>query len=60
MSRQVRVVVVVDRVRGTVHGMTCDDAEAQQWCRELAERYSDNYDPARQYVGLVTPPEEEP
>ncbi len=55
MTNQIRVIVVYDRIRDTVHGMTCDDNEARQWCRDLAARHGYERDVARQYVGLVTP-----
>lgn len=47
-----RIVVVVNRRRGSVHGMTADNAEAQRWTRELIDSYRDEL-AATQYVGLV-------
>ncbi len=53
MTRRVRVVVVTDDVRGTVHGMTTSDDEAGQWCRELAEKYPGELLTGRQFVGVI-------
>jgi hypothetical protein len=53
VTRRVRVVVVLDDVRGTVHGMTTSNDEARQWCRELDAKYPDRPLCARQFVGVV-------
>ncbi len=52
-GRRVRVVVVVDSRRGTVHGMTTDNEEAARWCRELAERHDDMHLAACQFVDVI-------
>ncbi len=53
MTRRVRVVVVTDDVRRTVHGMTTSNDEARQWCRELDEKYPDQPLCGRQFVGVI-------
>ncbi len=53
MTRRVRVLVVLNDVCGTVHGMTTSDDEAASWCRELAAKYPDQPLCARQFVSLV-------
>ncbi len=53
MTRRVRVVVVTDDVRGTVHGMTTSNDEARQWVRDLTARNPDSLLPARQFVGVI-------
>lgn len=59
----VRVVVVVNQANAskpfgmaTVHGVTCDNGEAQQWVRELVEKHGDPL-AATMTVGLVRPGE---
>ncbi len=51
--KRVRVVVVTDDVRGTVHGMTTSNDEARQWCRELAAKYPNEILTGRQFVGVI-------
>ncbi|MDG4792120.1 hypothetical protein O7626_40610 [Micromonospora sp. WMMD1102] len=53
-SRAVRVLVVVNWRRGTVHGITCDQEQSQRWVRELIDRYGDPL-AATQTVDLVFP-----
>ncbi len=53
MTRRVRVVVVLDDVRHTVHGMTTSNDEARQWFRDLEQRYPDEILCARQFVAVV-------
>jgi hypothetical protein len=53
---QVRVIVVSDHRRGTVHGMTNDHAEAQQWTRELIAKYGGDNLSAGMTGGLVEVP----
>lgn len=59
----VRVVVVVNQANAskpfgmaTVHGMTCDNGEAQQWVRDLVAQHGDPL-AATMTVGLVRPGE---
>lgn len=57
VSRLVRVVVVVDWRRQTVHGITCDNTEARQWTRELIDKYDGDNLAASMFVSLVDPAE---
>ncbi|MCG5464326.1 hypothetical protein MED01_002492 [Micromonospora sp. MED01] len=51
----VRVVVVVDWTRQRVHGLTCDNTEAQQWAREIVAKHNGDPLAATMTVGLVDP-----
>jgi hypothetical protein len=51
----VRVLVVLDKRRGTVHGITCDQDEAQRWTRALIAKAGGDNLAATMTVGLVTP-----
>jgi hypothetical protein len=51
VTRRVRVVVVLDDKRGTVHGMTTCNDEARQWVRELTERHGEPV--GRQFVDVI-------
>ncbi len=53
MTRRVRVVVVTDDVRHTVHGMTTSNDEAGQWVREIHAKHPDRPVCARQFVGVI-------
>lgn len=57
--RKIRVVVVVNWRRGTVYGMTTDNAQAQRWTRELVAQYDGDPRAASMTVDLVDCPEEE-
>lgn len=52
---QVRVFVVLDKRRGTVHGITCDQDKAQRWTRALIAKAGGDNLAATMTVGLVTP-----
>ena len=54
-ARVVRVLVVVNWRRGRVHGITCDQATAQQWTRQLVARYDGDPLAATLTVDLVYP-----
>jgi hypothetical protein len=56
MPERVRVIAVVDCRRGLVHGMTCDEAVAQQWARDLMDKYGGDRLAASMNVALVAPP----
>lgn len=51
----VRVVVVVDWTRQRVHGLTCDNAEARQWARDIVANHGGNPLAATMTVSLVDP-----
>lgn len=51
----VRVVVVVDWTRQRVHGLTCDDGEAQQWARAIVAKHNGDPLAATMTVGVVDP-----
>lgn len=53
---QVRVVVVVDWRRQRVHGLTTDNAAAQQWTREIIAKHDGDPLAATMTVGLVDQP----
>lgn len=53
MIEAARVVVVVDWRRQRVHGITCDNAEAQQCHRQIVDRHGGGPLAATQTVGLV-------
>lgn len=50
-----RVVVVVDWRRQRVHGLTTDNAKAQQWTREIIAKHDGDPLAATMTVGLVGP-----
>ena len=52
----VRVFAVVNWRRGSVHGVTCDQGQAQAWVREIAAEYGGDPDAATMTVDMVTPP----
>lgn len=52
----VRVVVVVNHRKNVVHGVTCDDQEAQKWVRQLCLEHPGAAPVATMTVGLVQPP----
>lgn len=58
MSGQVRVVVVVDWLHRRVHGITCNDEEAQEWVRDVVSEHGDLL-AATMTVGLVSPTDDD-
>lgn len=52
---QIRVVVVVNWRTQRVHGLTCDNAEAQRWARDIVAKHNGDPLAASMTVGLVAP-----
>lgn len=50
-----RVIAVVNWRKQRVHGITCDQAQAQEWVREIGDRYGDDHLSASMCVDLVIP-----
>lgn len=59
-ARAVRVLAVVNWRRERVHGITCDQQQAQRWVRELVAQYDGDPLAVTQTVDLVYPESEEP
>lgn len=53
---RIRVVAVLDTRRGKVVGLTCDNAEAQQWVRDVVTVHDGDPLAATMTVDLVTLP----
>ena len=51
----VRVIVVVNWRRERVHGITCEQEQAQRWILELVAKYDGDPLAATQTAGLVYP-----